>query len=278
MEEIQEISREQIVEEITKCRKDIVYFIENYCRIIHPTDGLVLFKMFDFQKQIVAETLENRFIVVLKGRQLGVTTLYAAIAAHLAIFHNAKRILIIANKGENATNFIDCVKVIIEGLPQFLRPKIKVDNRQSIKFINDSFIKASSTTRDAGRSEAVSLLIVDEGAAIPRAKEIWTAAYPTLSTGGKAVVLSTPKGVGNWFHETYSRSRQGLNEFHNITVPWNMHPERDEEWKRSQIANMGEVMFSQEHDCIFGDSLVTVKDKETNEILKISIRDLYDEL
>ena len=85
---------------------------------------------------------------------------------------------------------------------------------------NGSQIKASSTSGDAGRSEALSLLVIDEAAHVDGLDELWTGLYPTLSTGGRCIALSTPNGVGNWFHQTYVDSDNGNNDFFpNSRVP-----------------------------------------------------------
>ncbi len=92
----------------------------------------------------------------------------------------------------------------MKNLPDWLQiAEIKIDNRTSFELTNGSQIKASSTSGDAGRSEALSLLIIDEAAHVEGMSELWTGLYPTLSTGGRCIALSTPNGVGNWFHKTY---------------------------------------------------------------------------
>jgi phage FluMu gp28-like protein len=73
---------------------------------------------------------------------------------------------------------------------------------------NGSEVKAASTSGDAGRSEALSLLVIDEAAHVDGLEELWTGLYPTLSTGGRCIALSTPNGVGNWFHKTYIEAEQ----------------------------------------------------------------------
>ena len=93
---------------------------------------------------------------------------------------------------------------------------------------NGSQIKASSTSGDAGRSEALSLLVVDEAAHVDGLEELWMGLYPTLSTGGRCIALSTPNGVGNWFHKTDSESEGGLNDFYPTKLTWDVHPDRDD--------------------------------------------------
>jgi phage FluMu gp28-like protein len=91
------------------------------------------------------------------------------------------------------------------------------DNKQSFELTNGSQVKAGTTSGDAGRSEALSLLIIDEAAFVDGLEELWTGLYPTLSTGGRCIALSTPNGVGNWFHKTYTESETEMNDFSNKT-------------------------------------------------------------
>jgi phage FluMu gp28-like protein len=75
-----------------------------------------------------------------------------------------------------------------------------------LSLANGSQIQAASTSGDAGRSEALSLLVIDEAAHVENLDELWAGLYPTISTGGRVIALSTPNGVGNWFHKTYTEA------------------------------------------------------------------------
>jgi hypothetical protein len=120
-----------------------------------------------------------------------------------------------------------------------------------LQFANGSQIKAVASSKDAGRSEALSLLILDEAAFIDDADIIWTAASSTLSTGGKAILLSTPNGVGNFFHKMWQQAETKSNNFNPILLDWKVHPERDQAWRDRQTEMMGELQSSQEHDASF---------------------------
>ena len=145
---------------------------------------------------------DYRFNVILKARQLGISTISAAYVAWLMMFHREKNVLVIATKFNTAANLVKKVKAIIKNLPDWLRiSNVDIDNRTSFVLSNGSQIKASSTSGDAGRSEALSLLVIDEAAHVEGLDELWTGLYPTLSTGGRCIALSTPNGVGNWFHK-----------------------------------------------------------------------------
>ena len=201
------LTKEQILKEIVKSGKDPVYFINNYAKISHPMRGLIPFKTYDFQTDLISDFNDNRFTVILKARQLGISTITAAYVAWMMMFHRDKNVLVIATKFGTAANLVKKVKSIHRYLPEWLKiASISIDNRTSFELTNGSQIKASSTSSDAGRSEALSLLVIDEAAHVDGLEELWTGLYPTLSTGGRCIALSTPNGVGNWFHQIYINS------------------------------------------------------------------------
>ena len=198
------MQRPQQIQEIIRCGKDPVYFINTYVKIQHPTKGLVEFKTFTFQDQCLKDFESFVHNIVLKSRQLGLSTLVAAYAVWLSIFYKDKSILVIATKLPTAQNFIKKVKVAIQYLPPWLMmPRIISENKSEVKFDNGSSVTAIPTSDDAGRSEALSLLIVDEAAFIRDFEEIWSGVYPTLATGGKSIVISTPNGVGGQYHKLW---------------------------------------------------------------------------
>ena len=220
------VNKQKQIKEIVKCGKDPVYFINKYLKIQHPTRGLIGFDTYPFQDECLKQFVDHRFNVILKSRQLGISTLSAAYAVWLAAFYKDKNVLVIATKLAVAQNFIKKVKISIRSMPKWLLlPEITANNKQTIEFSNGSQIKAVPTSDDAGRSEALSLLIVDEAAFIRNFDELWTSLYPTISTGGRAIVLSTPNGVGGQYHDIWLKAESKENEFNPIKLPWDVHPE-----------------------------------------------------
>ena len=247
------------MKELLKVGKDPVYFTVNYCKISHPQRGLVLFKAYDYQQQLLGDFTDHRFNVILKARQLGISTITAAYVVWLMLFHRDKNILVVATKLQTATNLVRKVKKIMKSLPPWMRiSQINVDNRTSFELTNGSQIKAASTSGDVGRSEALSLLVIDEAAHVERLEELWTALYPTLSTGGGCIALSTPNGVGNWFHKTCVDAQSGINNFNITSLMWDVHPERDRDWYEKETQNMSRRQIAQELECNFNVSGETV--------------------
>jgi hypothetical protein len=253
------LTKQEIVKEIVKSGKDPTYFINNYCRISHPLKGLIPFNTYPYQDDLINDFNDYRFNVILKGRQLGISTISAAYAVWFMLFHKEKNILVMATKFSTAANLVKKVKQVMKNLPPWMQvAKISIDNRTSFELSNGSTIKAVGTSADAGRSEALSLLIIDEAAHVEGLEELWAGLYPTLSTGGRCIALSTPMGVGNWFHRTYVDAESGDNEFHPVKLPWDVHPERDQAWFEKETKNMSRRQIAQELECNFNTSGDTV--------------------
>ncbi len=253
------LTKKEIVAEILRSGKDPNYFVNNYVKISHPIEGLIPFKTYEFQKQLLGDFNDYRFNVILKARQLGISTITAAYAAWLMMFYRDKNIVVMATKFGTASNLVKKVKAIIKNLPEWIQvADISVDNRASFELSNGSQIKAISTSGDAGRSEALSLLIIDEAAHVEGMSELWTGLYPTLSTGGRCIALSTPNGVGNWFHKTYIQAETGENDFFPTLLPWDSHPDRNKEWFEKETRNMSRRQIAQELECNFNTSGETV--------------------
>ena len=251
-----------IREEWVKCAKDPVYFFKKYCYIQHPHRGKILFNLYPFQEDLMQNVNDNRFNVILKSRQLGISTLSAGYSLWLMLFHEDKNILVIATKQEVAKNLVTKVRFMHDNLPSWLKGQTEEDNKLSLRLKNGSQIKATSAAGDAGRSEALSMLIIDEAAFINNVEEIWTSAQSTLSTGGGAIVLSTPNGVGNWFHKIWQQGQQG-DQWYPTELHWTVHPERDQKWRDEQSKLLGEKGAAQECDCDFISSGHTVVEGAT---------------
>ena len=273
-------TKEQIVKEVIACGRDPTYFIKNYCRIQHPVQGLIPLREFGYQHDIARALVKNRFNIILKGRQLGVSTIIALYATWFILFHRDKNVLVIASKQETAQTVIRMVRIAINALPHWLMlTKIQIDNRLSIELSNGSRIKSIASTHDAGRSEAVSFLIIDEASVNRNIESVWAGLWPTVSTGGRIVISSTPKGTGNFFHKMYIQAQNGENEFncrfgsytnphnpsetYNDRFMWWVHPEYDLQWFQSQTMGKSPREVAEEYACNFaasGDTFIFADD------------------
>lgn len=239
--------------ELTRSAIDIFFFAQ-FIYLIHPIRGKVPFNLYPFQKSVLWQFLTNKFNIVLKFRQAGVTELIAMYCLWLAMYHPYKNVVIVSIKERVAKKVLRKIKYMYRNLPEHL--KVEVSNGKGddlgtateLEFVNGSMITSIPTTEEAGRSEAVSLLVIDEAAIVRWANQIWAAAYPTLSTGGAAIINSTPYGVGNWFHQMWVSAFSGGNGFNPIRLRWQMHPERDIEWYKAMSSSLGPRRTAQEID------------------------------
>ena len=240
-----------IAQEYIKCAKDPAYFMKKYCYIQHPTRGRILFNLYPFQSKVLHLFRDNQYIITLKSRQLGISTLSAAYSLWLMLFHKDKNVLALATTQATARNLVSKTMFMYDQLPKWLRLPAVEKNKLSLRLKNGSKITAKSSNTDAARSEAVSLLLIDEAAFVDNIEETFTAAQQTLATGGQCMALSTPNGIGNWFHQTWEKAESGENSFLPIKLPWTVHPERDQSWRDQQDADLGPRMAGQECDCDF---------------------------
>ncbi len=254
--------KQVIQQEYKNCVLDPIHFMRKYCTIQHPTKGKIKFDLYDFQEKCMQSFKDNDYNIILKSRQLGISTLTAGYSLWLMLFNSDKNILVIAKDKDTAKNLVTKVRVMYAGLPSWLKTAVDEDNKLSLRFKNGSQIKAVAATGEAGRSEALSLLVLDEAAFIDKVDSIWTAAQQTLATGGNCIALSTPNGVGNWFHRQWMDAEAGNNNFNTIRLHWTDHPDRDESWRKEQDKILGPSQASQECDADFLTSGQSVVDPQ----------------
>ena len=263
--------REIIKKEYAECLKSPAYFMKKYCKIQHPTLGTIPFALYDFQTKTLESFRDEQFNIVLKARQMGISTLVSGYALWLMTFFTDRSILCIAINQETAKNIVTKVTHMSDFLPSWLRSECTEKNKLSMRFKNGSSIRAASSSVDASRSTSLSLLIVDECAFIGNMEEIWTASQSTITTGGRSILLSTPNGIGNFFHKTWVGSMDGSNDFNPIKLHWNLHPDRGQEWRDLQTKLLGDKEAAQECDCDFISSGRSVIDADIVDWYKASV-------
>ena len=236
--------------------------------IQHPVRGKIPFHLYPFQEKTLTQFKDHRYNIILKSRQTGISTLTAGFSLWKMLFNQDFNVLVIATKQEVAKNLVTKVRVMNQYLPSWLKQETVEDNKLSLRYANGSQIKATSAAGDAGRSEALSLLVFDEAAFIDKIEEIWISAQSTLSTGGNAIILSTPNGVGNFFHKTWVGAEEETNGFNPIRLHWSVHPERGQEWRDEQEKLLGPKGAAQECDCDFVSSGDTVIDPQLLQFYK----------
>lgn len=244
--------------EKAKCRRNPIHFMKTHLKVDHPTKGLIPFALFLFQEFLIKTFIEKRNTIVLKPRQMGVTTIVAAFVLWLCMFHGYKKVVLISIKYSMAKSMLRRIKTMYRNLPDYLKePTVNgtrpdaVGTESCIEFANHSMITAITSSEEAARSEANSLCVLDEAAFIRQASGIWAALKPTLSTGGNCIIMSTAFGMGNFFHQAWVNSVQKLNMLFPVQLHWQMHPEYNAAWYAEQRMDLGFRRCMQEIDCDF---------------------------
>jgi len=177
--------KDVIREEYVKCAKDPIYFMKKYVKIQHPIRGTLPFLTYPFQDKTLSDLIKYDQNIILKSRQMGITTLVAGYSLWLMVFHENKEIICLSITQETSKAIVTKVRFANDNLPSWLKLRESEDNRLSLKLSNGSKIVAISSASTAGRSGAASLLIIDEAAFIDNIDEIWLSSQYTLATGGK---------------------------------------------------------------------------------------------
>lgn len=243
-----------ISKEYLLCGADPIYFMKKYVWIQTNEMGRSLFLLYPFQEKVLHLFDNNDRNIVLKSRQLGITTLIAGFALWCMIFNKDYKVLALAPTQEKAIHILDKVVFAYENLPAWFRSgdcEAKEKNKKTLALNNGSVIKALTGSSDSARGFTGNLLVIDEAAFIDNAEELWGSSQQTLAMGGRAIILSTPNGHGNFFHKSWIAAESSNNDFLPIKLKWNLHPDRDQKWRDKQTVELGEKMASQECDCDF---------------------------
>jgi len=258
---------EQQVQDLLQCadpEKGYHYFCKNFFHIQHPVKGKLLFDPFEFQTRLLDAYHGHRFTVNMLPRQMGKTTCAAGYLLWYAMFHPDQTILIAAHKYTGSQEIMQRIRYAYELCDDHIRCGVISYNKGSIEFDNGSRIVSQTTTGTTGRGMSISLLYCDEFAFVQPniAEEFWTSISPTLATGGKAIITSTPnsdedtfatiwKEANNKFDEYGNEQELGANGFSGFTCHWSEHPDRDDEWAKEEQGRIGEERFRREYNCEF---------------------------
>ena len=240
----------EMFNEYVKCSNDVVYFTETYMKIINIDHGLVSFKLYDYQKEMLQSMAENRFNIIATARQAGKSTVTCAFVLWYIIFHAEKTVALLANKGETAREILGRIQLAYQHLPRWLQQGVKEWNKGSMELENNSRVLAAATSSDNIRGYSINLLFIDEAAFIENWDTFFTSVYPTISSGkeSKIVLVSTPNGL-NHFYSLWVNAREKRNGYVPIEVTYDKVPGRDAAWKEQTLASMNfdTAKFEQEY-------------------------------
>jgi len=245
---------EDQIKEIIKCRENPVHFIENYMKIVSLDRGIIPFKLYPFQREMIEMFHKEKYSLVKLSRQAGKTTTTVGFVLHELIFNNNHTIGILANKLSMSKEIIARIQLAYEKLPKWLQHGIISWNKGSINLENGSSVIAASTSSSAVRGLSFNTIILDEFAFVPEhiAEEFFTSTYPTITAGKstKVIITSTPKGF-NLFYKLWTDAKSGKNEFKTFTINWWDVPGRDEKFKEETIRNTSLAQWRQEFETSF---------------------------
>lgn len=283
------------LDELLYCADPIngpLYFMKNFLYVQHPTRGEVKFTPYPFQEELIKVYHNYRKAIAMISRQCGKSTCAAAYILWYAMFNPDSLVLVASKTHNDAMEIMHRVRYAYESLPNHIRAGAMTYNKKSIEFDNGSRIISQATTENTGRGLSISLLFCDEMAFIGKgnlnvAKDFWTSISPTLSTGGKCIITSTPNSDEDQFAILWHGANKTIDEFGNETdigengfkayfADWRSHPERDEEWAKSEEAAIGQDRFLREHLCVLGSSMLKIRNKNNGLVQNLSIEDLYN--
>ena len=258
---------EEQIQDLMSCMdpdQGYLYFAKKFAYIQHPVKGKLLFDPYEYQLRLMHSYHSYRFNINMMPRQTGKTTCAAIYLAWYAMFNPDQTILIAAHKYTGAQEIMARIRYVYETCPDHIRAGVTSYNKGSIEFENGSRIVSQTTTGNTGRGMSISLLYCDEFAFVQPniAEEFWTSISPTLATGGRAIITSTPNSDEDTFATIWKQAEQkfdangneqevGINGFHSFIASWDEHPDRDQEWADAEIGRIGEEKFRREYGCEF---------------------------
>jgi hypothetical protein len=258
---IQQSWTKEQLKEYSLCMDGPQYFMEKYVKIVSLDEGLIPFKMYDFQKEMVGTFHNNRFTICKLPRQSGKSTVMISYILHYALFNPTVNIAILANKAATARDLLSRLQLAYEHLPKWLQQGVMSWNKGSLELENGSKILASSTSASAVRGGSYNIIFLDEFAYVPSnvAEQFFSSVYPTISSGKttKVMIVSTPHGM-NMFYKLWVDAEEGRNAYIPIEVHWSEVPGRDEAWKEETIKNTSQAQFNTEFECEFLGSINTL--------------------
>jgi hypothetical protein len=268
---------EQQVTDLMACadpQNGYLHFAKTFFYIQHPVKGKMLFQPFEYQERLLQSYHDYRFNINMLPRQSGKTTCASAYLLWYAMFHPDQTILVAAHKYTGAQEIMQRIRYGYELCPDYIRCGVVNYNKGSMEFDNGSRIVSATTTGNTGRGMSISLLYCDEFAFVQPniATEFWTSISPTLATGGRAILTSTPNSDEDEFAIIWKESQDkfdefgderadglGRNGFHGFRAEWHEHPDRGEDWRKVELGRIGEERFRREYGCeflVFDETLV----------------------
>lgn len=280
------------IDEWLRCKNDIVYFVEKYCKLMTP-EGIQHVTLRNYQINYLKHLQNNRLSIYLACRQCGKTTTTGVFLLHYICFNIDKNTLIVANKFATAKEIIDKIKKIYVELPYFIKPGIYKWNEAEIVMDNGCRVQAEATTINSGIGQTIHMCIWDEAAHVhPNiADKFYNNLFPTLTAAKAKMCISSTQNGYNLFYRLYKSAEVNESEYGAFKTDWDEVPEwnpdkkcwekRDENWRKMQIANYGsEEAFNSQFGTNFdisANTLISQKKltKAKQNLIEFVEKDLY---
>lgn len=266
------------LKEIIKCKRDIKYFIANYCKIATLDYGIISLVLRDYQHKMIDNYVNHNRCIALWARQSGKTVTTIIYFLWLSLFHDTKTCGILANNQGLAIEILDRYKMMYEHVPKWMQQGIMPGgwNKKKIVLENGSRLIAASTSSAAVRGFSLNAILCDEFSHVPShiQRKFFNSTLPVISSGKttKVFISSTPNGM-EMFHDMWFAAKEGKSDYVHHQVDWQEVPQadgtpRDERWKDSMITELGSAeAFEAEFSNQFigsGDTLIS-----SNTLLKM---------
>ena len=239
-----------ILEELTRARVDARYWLERYALIKTKSQALAPLRLLESQdiafdhlaetERLVftGERYDGLLFIILKARQLGMSTLFEALLVHRVIFTPFTTAMVASDEEPNAAHLFDMAERIYDNLPWWMRPMktFHVKNKEMVfGDIDSEFIcrwgrsmgGGKQTGQSMGRGQigrgwTIPLFHISELATWENPQQLDESFFATVpvSNASFGALESTGRGRHNWWHQRWETSVKGLGRFVPIFIPW----------------------------------------------------------
>lgn len=247
VDDLNSFPAEKQIEEVIKCAKSFFYWCHRYVKILHPKFGTIPFVLYKYQRRVISEYENNRFNMISKFRQGGLSTVSVLWGLHKCMFQKDQQIYFLSKTDREALVAGDIARKAMDNFPQWMYDHNHADITKHEKSFNDIGSKMCFYTPEAARGKSATYIMIDEAAFIEGMSDHWKAMYPVVAAGGNVEIISTVNGLGNWYEETYHEALSGKNFFNIIDLDYWEHPlYANPQWAEESRMNLGEKGWQQE--------------------------------
>lgn len=248
-----EYTNEELIS-LARCKKNILRFAES-CKVM-TKKGVTNIKLRPYQVVVLRKITENKFFIYLASRQIGKSIIIGIFIAWTVSFFSDKSCLLGSENLLKAKDLKMKIDDMIHNLPMYMQNGIVYTSTQRNIYDNGSKIISEPTTENFGVSGSYNVVYMDEFALLEddMQDKIIKHIIPTLDSFGdeaRFIISTTPRGKNNKFYRLFTDAMAGKNKFGWYVTKWYEVEDRDEQWKKDQIAIVGDEGFMQEYDLSF---------------------------